>query len=232
MKKFIYFIKRLKAVISSNGSIFRTILYNFHYLPKEQAMELPMIIGKNTKIYGRGSIEISYSQGCNPHIYIGCKALQWMDDKDTTVLNLEGVLKLCEETFIGKGCRIQIGGGGDLELGKGSNFTGLSTIIVKKRISFGEYALISWNTLFMDSDAHTIKDSCEKTNTGASVTIGNHVWVGAKCTILKGTFIADNVVVAAGSIVHGKYPIMACVIGGNPVTVLKSNISWDISCPD
>ena len=49
---------------------------------------------------------------------------------------------------------------------------------------------------------------------------------------MKGTYIGRDVVVAAGSIVHGKYKQTSCVIGGNPAVVIKNEITWDIGCPD
>lgn len=71
-----------------------------------------------------------------------------------------------------------------------------------------------------------------KKNQSKSVTIDDHVWIGAKSTVLKGTYIGRDVVVAAGSIVHGKYKQTSCVIGGNPAVVIKNEITWDIGCPD
>ena len=38
----------------------------------------------------------------------------------------------------------------------------------------------------------------------APVHIGNDVWVGANCVILKGTTIGDHCVIAAGSVVSGR----------------------------
>jgi acetyltransferase-like isoleucine patch superfamily enzyme len=35
------------------------------------------------------------------------------------------------------------------------------------------------------------------------VIIGDNVWVGANCVILRGTVIGDNCVIAAGSVVKG-----------------------------
>ena len=40
----------------------------------------------------------------------------------------------------------------------------------------------------------------------APVEIGNNVWIGANCVILRGTKIGDNCVVAAGSVIKGEFP--------------------------
>ena len=50
--------------------------------------------------------------------------------------------------------------------------------------------------------------------------IGNGTWIGINATILGGTEIGKNSVVAAGAIVKGKFPDY-CVIGGIPAKILK-----------
>lgn len=40
----------------------------------------------------------------------------------------------------------------------------------------------------------------------AEIIIGNNVWIGANVTILKGTKIGDNAVIAAGSVLVGEVP--------------------------
>lgn len=227
----IYLFKRLRAIIASNGSIVRTLYYNFRWISKKQALYLPMIVGKRTKIIGTGKIDIKFMLKENPHIYIGCKALKWMDDKEPTILTIDGLMKINEETYIGKGCHFEIGEKGVLNLKRGSNFTGSCTVICKNKISFGEYDLISWDTLFMDSDSHTIIESTGNKNFDKSIVLENHVWIGAKSTILKGSYIANDVVVAAGSIISGQHKQKSCVVGGNPTKILKNDITWDISCP-
>ena len=47
------------------------------------------------------------------------------------------------------------------------------------------------------------------------VTIGNNVFIGYGCTLLKGTNIGDNSIIGAGSVVSGKIPNNE-VWGGNP----------------
>jgi len=52
------------------------------------------------------------------------------------------------------------------------------------------------------------------------VIIGNNCWIGVKVTILDGSVIGDNCVVAAGSLVRGKFPDSS-IIGGVPARVLR-----------
>ena len=57
---------------------------------------------------------------------------------------------------------------------------------------------------------------------GEDIIIGNNVWIGAGCTILKGVKISDNCIVASGSVVpRGDYPKNS-ILAGNPVKIVKT----------
>lgn len=53
------------------------------------------------------------------------------------------------------------------------------------------------------------------------IVLGNNIWIGAKATILDGSVVGDNCVIAAGAVVRGSFP-SNCVIGGVPAKILKS----------
>ena len=52
------------------------------------------------------------------------------------------------------------------------------------------------------------------------VHIGQNVFIGCNCLILKGTEIGDDCVIGAGSVVSGKFEA-GSVIAGNPAKVIK-----------
>ena len=60
----------------------------------------------------------------------------------------------------------------------------------------------------------------EQGHESAAIVIGNDVWIGAHCTILKGVVIGDGAVVAAGAVVTKDVPPMA-VVAGVPAKVIK-----------
>lgn len=51
------------------------------------------------------------------------------------------------------------------------------------------------------------------------VCIGNNVFIGVNSIILMNSEIGDNVIIGAGSVVHGKIP-SNCVIAGSPAKVI------------
>lgn len=58
-------------------------------------------------------------------------------------------------------------------------------------------------------------------NSSGSVTIGNNIYFGADCTILKGVSIGDNCIIGAGSVVTKSIPPNSVAVG-NPYKVIYS----------
>ena len=78
----------------------------------------------------------------------------------------------------------------------------------------------------MDSDFHNIIEvNTSKVMTKQkTITIGNHVWIGWRCTILKGTSIPDDCIVASNSKISKVFNQSNVMIGKN--NILKENINW------
>lgn len=95
-----------------------------------------------------------------------------------------------------------------------------------ERISIGDGCAIGREVLIMDFDAHEITyEDGRKNRVTSPVTIGNHVWIGARATILKGVTIGDNAIIGAGSVVTKDVPPNT-VVAGNPAKVIRENIQW------
>ena len=142
-----------------------------------------------------------------------------------TVWQVSGSLTLKGEKIdIGRGSSLCVSG--DCYLGNRFTITGKGTVICRKRISFGDGVLISWDTLIMDTDYHTITDSEGNVlNDDKPIEIGNDVWVGCRATVLKGTIIPPKSVIAAGSVVSGKMSEEGCIYSSDR-KILRNNIIW------
>lgn len=114
---------------------------------------------------------------------------------------------------------------GNLILGDGCHLNGNSDIICWKQIKFGEGCLVSWECLIMDTDFHSLYDDNQRrVNPDKGITVGNHVWIGCRTIVLKGSIIPDNAVIAAGSIVTKKLVEKNAVYSSNEI--LKREIHW------
>jgi acetyltransferase-like isoleucine patch superfamily enzyme len=120
------------------------------------------------------------------------------------------------------GSRVYINEGASLILGNGyiNNNLDLSCF---ERIEIGNGVAISSNVCIRDSDNHNILSSQHTVN--QPIKIGNNVWIGMNCTILKGVTIGDGCIVAAGSVVNKDIP-NKCLVGGVPAKILKHNVEW------
>jgi maltose O-acetyltransferase len=56
---------------------------------------------------------------------------------------------------------------------------------------------------------------------GASVQIGNDVWIGGRAIINPGVTIGNNVIIASGSVVTKDVPNNV-IVGGNPARIIKN----------
>lgn len=114
--------------------------------------------------------------------------------------------------------------GGKIKIGDNVGLSGV-TIYSRKKIVIGNNTLIGGNTKIIDNDFHPV-DPEQRLNTPNSnmliepVTIGDNVFVGCNCLIMKGASIGNNTTIGAGSVVCGTIPDN-CVAAGNPAKVIK-----------
>jgi acetyltransferase-like isoleucine patch superfamily enzyme len=218
-------IRKLSTVILG---IPKSIIINFRYFPAKQAIKLPILVSFRTKFCSlKGTIKI------NTPIKTGMIKIG-LDGSGTlsyqpTVLELNGNI-ICEG-------RLNIGGGSqivtvnkDSELIFGNNvsLTGGIKLISRKSIFIGSNSIISWDTQIMDTDLHGIYQNEKLLNEDRGVVIGDNVWIGSRCNILKGCKIADNNVIASGSNIYSHVEGHNQVVSGSPIKVLKSDVSWGL----
>lgn len=161
---------------------------------------------------------------------IGSRSARIVDSKyERTIVYNEGRIVINGYTWIGIGCRINVYTGAELNIGKNFKVTGRTTIICRKNIVIGADCLFSWDIQIMDTDFHQIYDEQgNMVNGNNPIEIGNHVWIGARSTILKGSNIPSNCIVAAGSVFSGRRTEENCIYGGvgRMLTVIKKNVRW------
>lgn len=111
----------------------------------------------------------------------------------------------------------------------GSGMTGGSITCRSGRIEIGENSMIGPNCVFMNSDFHPLwppdqRNHYPGTELDADIIVGDNVWIGGNCIVLKGAEIGENSIVCAGSIVSAKVPAN-CMVSGNPARVIKKFVT-------
>lgn len=94
-------------------------------------------------------------------------------------------------------------------------------------ITIGRDCMISTLVYLSVSDIHPIYDraSGARINPPASITVGDHVWLGLRSMIMKGARIEDGAIVAAAALVSG-HVAANTIVAGAPARVQRENVEW------
>jgi maltose O-acetyltransferase len=113
-------------------------------------------------------------------------------------------IRLGNNVWIGRNCHISGAGG----------------------IQIGNDVLLAHSTM-IETAGHAIVEGQLYRETAivySPVQIGNNTWCGTRTTILYGTTIGQNVVVAAGAVVTSNVPDN-CIVGGVPAKLIRT-LDW------
>ncbi|MBW3078683.1 acyltransferase [Bifidobacterium simiiventris] len=204
----------------------KTLIFNFRYLPFKKAIKLPIIVSHRVSLQRMGGgIEITAPIRPNM-IRIGFHENPAFNRRSYASWYNEGQVVFQGTAFFGNGSGIA--NTGVLTFGDNFQMSGNSRIVCKYDTTFGDDVLVGWDCLFLDGDAHKlyVEGTAEPSNASRPIVVGNHVWFGARCCVLKGVAVADGCVVAANSCLTKVFAETGCVIGGYPARVIKTNIRW------
>jgi len=141
------------------------------------------------------------------------------------------------DILIEKHCRFNRGGniwfedyGCSLIIRERSTFEDVHLALTEpcSQITIGRDCMFAYDIDVRTGDSHSIisQKSGERINYAKDISIGDHVWIAAHTIVLKGISIAENSVVATGSVVTRRFDKKGIIIGGNPAKQLKEGITW------
>jgi acetyltransferase-like isoleucine patch superfamily enzyme len=135
-------------------------------------------------------------------------------------------LVITGKVVIGDGAVIFLEPGAVLELGADTLINPNTKILVKESVRIGGDCAISWDVLITDADWHFFLDTeGRKKKDSAPVEIGDHVWIGARSTILKGSRIESGAVIGASSVVSGHVHANS-IVRGECAQELRRDVTW------
>ena len=208
-------------------SLPKTLRFNFHYFPFKTALKLPVVVSHRTYLRElHGKVELPEKVE-TAMVKIGFGDVGHYDRKRSRgIWQVSGTVSFGGKASIGHGSKLSVRG--DLKLGAGFNMTAESTIVCAKEITFGDDCLLAWDILVMDTDEHPLYDKDnERINPDKPIVVGNHVWIGCKCILLKGAEVPNDTVLAAGTLLKSAFAGDNQVIGGNPPSILKREVHWE-----
>lgn len=125
---------------------------------------------------------------------------------------------------------LSINGNNICFIGKNNFFNGISTIVLSesKNIIIGGDCLFSYGISIRVADGHLIYNTKtkERLNFSKSIYIGDHVWLGQRSMILKGTQIGSGSIIGANSVLSNKIVPSNTTFTGSPAKLTKEDTFW------
>jgi len=118
-----------------------------------------------------------------------------------------------------------------IEIGYNTTFHGKCQLAACEgtKITIGNDCMFSHDIYCRTTDSHSILNEYGiRINPAKDIRIGNHVWIGMQCLILKGCCISDNSIIGARSMVTSSIESTPnSLFSGTPAKIIKNNINWD-----
>lgn len=211
-------------------SIPKTIYFNFKVLPIKKAIKFPFIISYHIKLHGvsKKSFIVDYDDVSFFSSRIGFEytAGSFQESKNGLIFIENGKIVLHGPVGWSQGTVISAK---NSEIHFGKNFrSNYSAQIVScdKDIYFGDDVVLGWKCTIKSDDGHYIIKDGVLGEKSKEVIVGNHVWICSNSTLLKGTKIGNDSVVAYDSLIVNKEFGDNVLVGGKPAKVIYHNIDW------
>lgn len=194
-------------------SIPKSFYVSYKLLSLKEAFKLPILVRYNTRLLNLSGRLLTKEVISRKMIVFGFGDVPTIDTKyERSVLNIEGNIEICGNCHFGQGARLDIRKNGVLSIGTDFSNTANISIVCANRIEIGKNFLSSWQTFIMDTDFHP----CSPRGESAPIKIGDNVWMGMKSTILKGSHVPTNCVIAACSLVNKQFIKENTILAGVP----------------
>ena len=203
-------------------SITQYIYYNYmcKNVHRHNGSKIIPMRGTHIQMAKSAVIDLNANMILNDNLIRGSKAECLVLLRDGAHLTVNGRVQLYY------GTTLQVHKNAELTMGEAHFNTG-TTVICAYKMTFGQLVTTARNVFIFDSDHHPIYNSeGKRINDAKEVIIGDHVWIGLKSTIMKGTNIESGTVISAHSLVSGNIPGHALVATAPARPVMK-DITWE-----
>lgn len=110
-----------------------------------------------------------------------------------------------------------------MKIGENCHFNSMSFSTEPYLIELGNRVTISGgcDLVTHDGAVKLFRDEMSDADIFGKIIIGNNVFIGINCTILPNTYIGDNCIIGAGSVVRGKFAENSVILGNPAKPVMK-----------
>lgn len=207
-----------------------TLYINFKMLPLRQAIHLPIDVCHQVRFESlKGKFVLDKALPLHrAMVRIGGRGSD-IFPRTQTVLCIDGEVYFGGDHIeIGNGTSLIVTDGGRLSFGEKVRMGARTKIYCTKAISFANEIDLSWECQVFDTNFHYMQrtDTNEIVSPSGSVSIGNNVWIGNRCTVSKGTILPADIIVASNSLLNKDYSDVPAfsMLAGLPATVVKAEV--------
>lgn len=184
-----------------------------------KSRQLRLVLGTKARFsMGRGA-ELRIAKRLSVGVGRGNHAVTRLEIHDNGILTVNGSAE------VRSGCFIRVGEHSSLILGHQTRINSGTRVSSSSTVVLGEDCRVGFDVIIMDNDYHHVIIDGDERPSCRPITIGDHVWIGARAIILKGVTIGSGSVIAAGSVVTKDVPPNS-LVGGSPMKILKTGVSW------
>lgn len=206
-----------------------SLIFNFKYLPFNQAKKLPIWVYKMRCLSQKGTILIDCDKVYSGMIQLGFPRAATYPNTGITWRN-QGKVIFKGSCRIPNECYVIIGKQATLTFGDDFNANAGLKLVSNCKITFGIHARVGWSVTIMDTNFHPLFDMEKQKFKKAfsPIIIGDYNWFGTQCYIMHGVHTPERCIFGARSLVTrgGQYESY-CVHGGSPIRVLTRNVMRD-----
>lgn len=214
---------------------FYTIRFNFTYFPLKTALKVPVVFYCRPRFIAmKGNIELGSAPKFRM-IGLGYPGNSMKSTKGEIFWeNLGGTVIFKGKFGSNPDFSLKLFNNAKLVFGNECSFGQNNFISCKTSITFGSHLLSSWDNQFFDNDFHRFYslETKELTSESKPIVIASKVFIGTRCTILKGTTIPFRSVVGSNSVLNKNYgEETGTLINGNPAIAIPRKMTLVISEP-
>lgn len=218
------FLERKNNLLSFLFSIPKIIFINFYYFSFRQALKFPLRISNTVTIKSLGSRTSIVLLDPTAKIYVGFGGSFGMGDKGYWDIGNNAKVIFEGDAVFSKGIKMIVHG--NLKIGKCFSCNSNCIINASDSITIGSNVILGWNCKILDGDGHKIIHKKIVQLPYSPILIENHVWLTSDVTLLKGTVLRSDSVVATCACISHSFNNTNLLIGGFN-KILKEGITWE-----
>lgn len=182
----------------------------FHFISPMKMV----LVGKSASFIGKSRLQMGKRIIIGDYVTISAIGLIGVNLGDNVSIGDFSKL-IVSSDFNNLGSGIALGSG--VGIGEYSRIGGSGGVSIGNNTIIGQYfSCHPENHIYTDTDIAVKFQGTER----REIVIGEGCWIGSKVTVLAGSIVGDNCVIAAGAVVNGIFP-SKCVIGGVPAKIIK-----------